>query len=592
MTQPRSEHPKPQFQREDWINLNGPWTFQIEPRKHSNLSGSVPRDFRDVRGFGSPITVPFAPESPLSGVGDKDFITSICYHRSIEIPENWIGKSVLLHFGAVFYRAEVYIDGRYAGQHVGGSVSFRLDISAFVEAGGRHDLIVSVTNDLWSGTEPSGKQALKYHSYGCHYTRTTGIWQTVWLEAVDPCGLVEVNIVPDIEAGRFVLTPRFHSLKSNLRWEAVATLDGAEKGRAGGAASDGVPIILNLTDPEMWAPGSPTLYDLELRVCDGNGSAIDVVRSYAGLRKMHIEGDQFYLNGTPIYQRLVLDQGFYPDGIWTAPSDKALKQDIELAMAAGFNGARLHQKLFEERFLTWADRLGYLVWGESPSWGLDYCTDGMPHRNFLAEWREIVLRDRNHPSIVAWTPFNETRDYADARAHQRIHEDAYAICKTLDPTRPVNDASGYIHHVTDLYTVHSYEQDPGKLLTLLDDQPERGVFRNIPEADAPYSGQPYLIDEFGGIKWDPDTQIDSAFGTGQNVVSWGYGKAPGSLEEFYARLEQLVETVMSHQHICGWCYTQLTDVEQEKNGIYFYDRSTKFDMERIRRIFQMERSQE
>ena len=164
MTQPRSEHPKPQFEREDWINLNGPWTFQIEPRKHSNLSGSAQRDFREVHSFDKPITVPFAPESPLSGVGDKDFITSICYHRRIEIPENWSGKSVLLHFGAVFYRAEVYIDGHYAGQHVGGSVSFRLDISAFVEAGGRHDLIVSVTNDLWSGTEPSGKQALKYHS--------------------------------------------------------------------------------------------------------------------------------------------------------------------------------------------------------------------------------------------------------------------------------------------------------------------------------------------------------------------------------------------------------------------------------------------
>ena len=194
-----------------------------------------------------------------------------------------------------------------------------------------------------------------------------------------------------------------------------------------------------------------------------------------------------------------------------------------------------HQKVFEERFLYWADRLGYLLWGESPSWGLDLLDEGAPHRNFLAEWREIVRRDRNHPSIIAWTPFNETHDVREPRAHQRIHEDAYAVCKTLDPTRPVNDASGYVHHVTDLYTVHSYEQDPAKLGEQLADRPGVGPFRNHPDLDAPYDGQPYLIDEFGGIKWDPGTQADAASGSGQNPVSWGYGQAPVSLEEFYRR---------------------------------------------------------
>ena len=178
-------------------------------------------------------------------------------------------------------------------------------------------------------------------------------------------------------------------------------------------------------------------------------------------------------------------------------------------------------------------------------------------------------------------------DIRDPRAHQRIHEDAYAVCKSLDPTRPVNDASGYVHHVTDLYTVHSYEQDPAKLSEQLADRPGRGVFRNHPDLDAAYEGQPYLIDEFGGIKWDPGTQ-DDASGEGQNPVSWGYGTAPASLEEFYRRLEALVRAVMAHDHICGWCYTQLTDVEQERNGIYRYDRSEKFDMERIRRIFSIE----
>ena len=225
----------------------------------------------------------------------------------------------------------------------------------------------------------------------------------------------------------------------------------------------GIPLSLDIADPQLWEPASPVLYDLELLVTSEEGAELDRVSSYAGLRETHVEGNRVFLNGTPRYLRLVLDQGFYPDGIWTAPSDGALRHDIELAQEAGFNGARLHQKVFEERFLYWADRLGYLLWGESPSWGLDVLDEGAPHRNFLAEWREIVRRDRNHPSIIAWTPFNETHDVREPRAHQRVHEDAYAVCKSLDPTRPVNDASGYVHHVTDLYTVHTYEQDPARL---------------------------------------------------------------------------------------------------------------------------------
>ena len=439
-------------------------------------------------------------------------------------------------------------------------------------------------NDLWSGTQPSGKQSWKHGSYGCFYTRTTGIWQTVWMEAVDPCGLVEVTIVPDLAAGRFLITPLFHGLAPGQTWEVVASRDRRESGRVSGPARNGVPLVLDIRAPEAWRPGTPVLYDLNCIVRDRDGAVIDTVASYAGLREIQTAGNQLLVNGEPVSLRLVLDQGFYPDGIWTAPSDAALRRDIELSMAAGFNGARLHQKVFEERFLSWADRLGYLVWAESASWGLDYNSDGLPHRNFLSEWSEIIRRDRNHPSIIAWTPFNETRIVSDPRAHQRVHEDACAICRSLDPTRPVNDASGYIHYITDLYTVHTYEQDPAQLRDLLAEQPGSGPFRNVPERDAPYDGQPYLVDEFGGIKWDPDTQADRNTGRGQNLVSWGYGAAPRSLEEFYRRLEGLVRAVESHPHICGWCYTQLTDVEQEKNGIYFYDRREKFDMARIRRI--------
>ena len=588
MKVPRPEHPRPQFQRSAWINLNGQWTYRTEPVRPARIDADKHREMAALGGFGTPITVPFCPESTLSGVGDKEFIGAIWYHRRIEIPAGWAGRRVLLHFGAVFYRAEVYVDGAYAGQHVGGSVSFALDVTRFVHVGGTHELMVAVTNDLWSGAQPAGKQSSNYGSYGCHYTRTTGIWQTVWMEAVDRCGLSEVQIVADIDAGRLLITPAFHGIAAGQRFEVSASRGGQEVGREGRPARDGIPLALDIAHPQLWEPESPVLYDLDLRVTDGDGAEVDRVPSYAGLRETHIEGNRVFLNGKPRYQRLVLDQGFYPDGIWTAPSDDALRRDIELALAAGFNGARLHQKVFEERFLYWADRLGYLLWGESASWGLDLLDEGAPHRNFLAEWREIVRRDRNHPSIIAWTPFNETRDVREPRAHQRIHEDAYAVCKSLDPTRPVNDASGYVHHITDLYTVHTYEQDPAKLDEQLTERPDRGVFRNQPDLDAPYGGQPYLVDEFGGIKWDPATQSDTVSGEGQNPVSWGYGQAPASLEEFYRRLEGLVRAVTAHEHICGWTYTQIVDVEQERNGIYFYDRSEKFDMERIRRILSIE----
>ena len=324
----------------------------------------------------------------------------------------------------------------------------------------------------------------------------------------------------------------------------------------------------------------PFLYDITFEVKAADGRLIDTVSSYAGLRKVHIEGNQVLLNNEPIYQRLVLDQGFYPDGIWTAPTDEALKHDIELSLAAGFNGARLHQKVFEERFHYWADKLGYITWGESSSWGCDPNTI-QGARNFLSEWREIVVRDRNHPSIIAWTPWNETGHITDAKQHRRSHIDTRDICKDLDPTRPVNDSSGYVHYITDLWTVHTYEQDAVALKGQLEIKDETGVFRNVPKKENDYTGQPYLVDEFGGIKWIPEE--DRAYADN----SWGYGNAPKTQEEFYARLESHVQCLRELPHISGWCYTQLTDVEQEQNGIYRYNRSAKFDMARIKRIFQL-----
>ena len=256
-------------------------------------------------------------------------------------------------------------------------------------------------------------------------------------------------------------------------------------------------------------------------------------------------------------------------------------------MKAGFNGARLHQKVFEERFHYWADRLGYLTWGEFPSWGFGLW-GGDPHQagapsaisawNFMSEWREVVERDLNHPSIIAWTPLNETRECHDWNTHNRFHADIYDLTKTIDPTRPVNETSGYVHVKTDLWTVHNYEQVPEKLKAQLTPDKKEGVWRNFPDKDVKYQGQPYLVDEFGGIKW--------VVGTAFAENTWGYGEAPKSLDEVYRRLEGQINALLSLKHIKGYCYTQLTDVEQEQNGIYNYDRSEKFDMKKIKKIFE------
>ena len=568
MAIPRPEHPRPQFRRDAWINLNGTWTFAFDFGRSGQAAG-----WQQSTGFDREITVPFCPESALSGVGHTDFIEALWYHRKLEIPAAWAGKSVLLHFGAVDYESEVYIDGRSAGRHFGGTVSFCHEITALVEPGGTHDLVVRVHDDVRGGRQPRGKQCPELHSRGCLYTRTTGIWQTVWLEAVAPGGLADAQIVPDLDGSRFLVSPSFRTLLPGSTFRATLRDGDATVATAETPAAQAGALCLCIDDPKPWSPDDPHLYGLTLEVVDAAGQAIDTAESYAGLRKVHIEGNRVFLNNQPLYQRLVLDQGFYPDGIWTAPSDAALKRDIELSMAAGFNGARLHQKVFEERFHYWADKLGYLTWGESSSWGADP-NDVVCARNFLAEWREIVRRDRNHPSIIAWTPFNETGHVANAAQHVRTEIDAYGICKALDPTRPVNETSGYVHVCTDLWTVHNYTQDPAKLRETLTPA-DGGVWRNFPDKEVAYAGQPYLIDEYGGIKWNPE-----AAGLSREK-SWGYGDAPTSLDEFYERLEALTEVVLGFGHISGYCYTQLTDVEQEQNGVYYYDRSQKFDMARI-----------
>ncbi|OGJ90405.1 MAG: beta-glucuronidase [Candidatus Raymondbacteria bacterium RifOxyA12_full_50_37] len=571
---PRPEYPRPQFKRNDWINLNGQWTYSFDFGK-----SGIERGFAESRGFDGKITVPFCPESSLSGVGFKDFIEMMWYHRIIKVPHKWKGKTILLHFGAVDYESEVFIDGKSAGRHWGGTSSFCLDITHHVHPGKRHNLVVWVKDETRSNHQPCGKQSGAFKSNSCYYTRTTGIWQTVWLEAVSEYGLErDTQIIPDLDGEKLIILPRFLAVKQGHRFRVSVKNEDKTIAQAECSAFNGISCEVSIKNPKEWTPERPFLYDLFFEIIDGNGNVIDSVKSYAGMRKIHIEGNRIFLNNKPCYLRFVLDQGFYPDGIWTAPSDEALKKDIELSKNAGFNGARLHQKVFEERFHYWADKLGYLTWGESSSWGFDIKSP-LGARNFLSEWREIVVRDRNHPSIITWTPFNETCDVGDGYQHYRAHIDAYKLTKDLDPTRPINDTSGYVHVKTDIWTVHHYEQDPKKLFKILKPDPKKGVFRRYPDKECDYGGQPYILDEFGGTKWIPENRKPFADN------SWGIGDDLKTVKEFYDRLEGLVKTILGFTHICGFCYTQLTDVEQEENGIYNYDRSEKFNMKRIAGIF-------
>lgn len=568
---PRPEYPRPQFERADWINLNGKWSFTFDFGK----SGKD-RRLHESKGFDREILVPYCPESKLSGVEHKDFINAMWYHRTVQVPSNWADKKIFLNFGAVDYYATIYVDGKLAGRHWGGTSSFSIDLTDFLKDGKAHNLVVAVEDDQRSHKQARGKQCNNFFSGGCDYTRTTGIWQTVWLEAVNPMGLKSAYIVPDLDQERFVVEPEYYGLKKGQKLR-INVKDGAKiVSTVTVPAADNNLAVVPVKKPKTWSPESPFLYDIDLDVLDASGAVLDHVKAYAGMRKIHIEGNQLLLNNQPYFLRLVLDQGFYPTGVWTAPTDNDLKRDIELSMEAGFNGARLHQKVFEERFHYWADKLGYLTWGETSSWGIDNI-DVEAHRNFLSEWEEIVVRDRNHPSIIAWTPLNEAGrpDGDRARQYERFVRDLYKLSHNLD-YRPVNDASGWVHVITDLWTVHNYEQDANKLKEILMPKANGDVFQNSRDHEPRYAGQPYFIDEWGGIKWVVGKQY------AENT--WGYGEGPKTVEEFYQRLEALTDAIVGTPHMMGHCYTQLTDVEQEQNGIYNYDRTPKFDMKRIKAI--------
>src|SRR5262245_49621225 len=364
MTIPRREYPRPQFARADWLCLNGEWQFEIDSGDSGLERGLVERELTGR------ITVPFCPESELSGVGNTDFLEAVWYRRAIAIPSEWAGRRVLLHFQAVDYDATVWADGAEIGRHRGGFTPLTCELPG--DVAGKTVTIVVRARDDHRPPQPRGKQSQRYGNYQCMYTRTTGIWQTVWLEPVPETALRRPRITPDVANSRFRLTQPLSATRPGLTLRATLRDEHGVVCSASCAADADLAPQLDLPIPtdrrRLWSIDDPHLYDLEIALLDGD-TIVDRATSYAGLRGVTIAGKAIKINGQTVFQRLVLDQGYYPDGILTAPSDEALIRDIELSQAAGFNGARLHQKVFEERFLYHADRLGYIVWGEFPDWG-------------------------------------------------------------------------------------------------------------------------------------------------------------------------------------------------------------------------------
>jgi len=559
---PRTEHPRPDAFRQNWVTLNGPWQFEIDDQGDGETRGLT-----TGKNLSSTITVPFCPESTLSGIGHYGFMMHTWYRRAFEVPSAMRGKRVRLHFGAVDYEAKVWVNGRLAGSHVGGSVPFDFDITPLLRAG-ENELVVNVFHDVASGKEPTGKQTHTV-SEGCVYTRTTGIWQPVWLEAVGSSFVGNISVAADPDHARVLIDAEVNGSDAGLTLMAEAFAEGQSVGAESCPVSGrNNHLVLNLSQKRLWEPGAPFLYDLKFTVTRG-AETIDEMSSYFGLRSVSIQGRAILINGKRVFQRLILDQGFYPDGEWTAPSDEELKKDIERSMAAGFNGARLHQKVFEPRYLYWADKLGYLVWGEFPNWGFDY--QPADYSKYIEEWTDVLVRDRNHPSIIGWCPFNETPSEA-GELQQIIWQETAA----MDPSRPVLETSGWTHTVPRPQALdnHDYNQVPAAFKQRWEEffdhtspvlAPERYHVGSPAAVDC---GVPFMVSEFGGIGWATEG-------------GWGYGDGPKTTEEFYSRYGGLVTALLDNPNLFGFCYTQLTDVEQEHNGLYYYNRQPKFDLKRL-----------
>ncbi|MCX8036269.1 MAG: glycoside hydrolase family 2 [Candidatus Sumerlaeia bacterium] len=532
------EYPRPQMVRENWTNLNGLWDYAI-----------VGRDAAAPANYDGKILVPYPLESALSGVMKRlDDQSRLWYRRTFEIPAAWAGQRVLLHFGAVDWEATVLVNGKEVGVHRGGYDAFSFDITDALKPSGAQELVVAVWDPTDKGGQPRGKQVMA--PKGIWYTPTSGIWQTVWIEPVPQAGIAGLKMVPDVDGSRLRLTVEGRGADAaGAEIEAVALSEGKEIARASGKA--GSELSLPIPNPRLWWPDSPFLYDLKVTMKKG-GQSVDTVDSYFGMRKIAVAKDEkginrLMLNGKFVFQIGPLDQGFWPDGLYTAPTDAALRYDIEMTKKFGMNMARKHVKIEPARWYYWCDKLGLLVWQDMPSTGKKNEQD---KKQFETELKAMIETHYNHPSIIMWVVFNEGWGQYDT-------ERLTAWVKEMDPSRLVNNASGWTDmKCGDVIDMHKYP-GPGSP----DPEPTRAA----------------VLGEFGGLGLAVE-------GHTWTKEWWGYrGMADkDALTRQYVRLLGKVWALKDSPGLSAAVYTQTTDVEVECNGLMTYDRAlVKPDLEKI-----------
>jgi beta-galactosidase/beta-glucuronidase len=574
----RNEYPLPQFAREQWMSLNGEWEFDYD----DDTVGE--REFwYENHTFTKTIQVPFCYQSKLSGINDPTFHDVVWYRRTFAVPADYVGKRLLLHFGAVDYEARVWVNGKLVATHEGGHTPFHADITDVLRSDD-NTIVVKAVDYSKDVTLPRGKQYWEDTSAGIFYTRTTGIWQSVWLEPLSPTYVSRIRLTPDIDRNELNMQAFFEGLTpgADVQLQATVTFNGEWVCKDTFTVAKNMEYrsigIHDFNDHSLgrwWSPEKPNLYDLQLALFI-DGVEVDHVKSYFGMRKVSIEDGVLCLNNRPYYMKLVLDQGYFPDGLLTAPSDDALRRDIELTKEMGFNGARKHQKIEDPRYLYWADRLGLLVWGEMAN---SYHFSEPYVGRMTREWLQAIERDYNHPSIVAWVPLNESWGVTNILVDKQQQQHAlalYHMTKSLDTSRPVISNDGWEHMKTDLVTIHDYEWRREKLkdryATSEKALAARPGNRWILVPGVEYEGQPILMTEFGGISFKKS-----------DWEGWGYSGADNE-EDYLKRLADVVHPMLESPVIQGFCYTQLTDVEQEINGLLTYDRQPKVPLKAIRRI--------
>ena len=584
----RSEYPRPQLVRSQWLNLNGEWSFEFD-----DLDKGVQERWYDNNDFSKKIQVPFAFQTPLSGIHDCSFHDYCWYSKTFAVPEDMKGKQIILHFGAVDYLANVYVNSELVGTHEGGHTSFSFDITHCL-LWKEETVTVRVFDPSTDETIPRGKQHWEEKSAAIWYNRTTGIWQTVWIEAVNKTHIQDIRFTPNIDEGNIEIEADIAGDFMGKTIEFVIGFNGQTVAKKELALFESyTKSAINLfgmkvsrshmhRDGWLWSPDSPNLFDIKILLKDGE-TTLDDIDSYFGMRKVHTRNGMVYLNNRPFYQKLVLDQGYWPEGLLTAPTDEALKQDILLAKEMGFNGARKHQKVEDPRYLYWADKLGFIAWGECAA---TQTFSGNAVARLTREWIEIIRRDYNHPCIITWVPINESwgvssLGYNPQQTHHTLG--LYYLIKSLDKTRLVVSNDGWEMTKTDICAIHNYnhghkyETEKYKyfkesLATKENILASRHAHRELFVEGFRHDGEPILLTEFGGIGFKAS-----------DTSGWGYTTASNE-DEFLDDYKRVMEALYASKVLSGFCYTQLTDVEQEINGILTYNRKPKCDLDKIRVI--------